>query len=283
MTRLLLKGGALVLPFLLIFASLALWGRDLSRFVSRLAAGSDYPEVEHGAFTVFAKKGSGQHDKAVLALDEFTTGMVSNFGAQLKLERPQRGPSTITLYLLESHTELEKYGLTRLNSDLANNGGFFLSQKLEIALVLTSNDAVNARGLRHELMHALMFLSDRNTTWPSWIAEGMASYFEHSRTINGTWQPGGTAADRPAVREPRKLRELLEASSGAFTGAQNRGYYESSHLLVAFLFERRREPFLRYYDLARKGATTVEAFEGVFGPLDTVQEEWTAWMRDLTK
>lgn len=280
----LFKIGALVVPFVTAYVLLAFFGDDLSRFFARLFAGSDYADERRGPFTIFAKRGSGQHAPAGDVLEEFTTHMVSNFGAPLKLERPQNGTSNLTIYLLQSHAELEKYGLTRLNSDLANNGGFFLSHKLEIALVLTGRPDIDARGLRHEMVHALMFLSDRNASWPSWIAEGMASYFEHSRMILGTWQPGGVPGDRPPTRSPRSIRELLEATSGAFTGEQNRSYYDSSHLLVAFLIERRREQYLQYYDLARKGPPTVEAFEGIFGTkLEAMEEEWRGWMKDLDK
>ncbi|MBI2899416.1 MAG: hypothetical protein HYY17_04480 [Planctomycetes bacterium] len=270
-SRLLVKGGALVAPFLLIFALLALGGAGISRFFARLFAGSGHVDRAYGPYVIFAKKGSGRHDAAARVVQEFVANMVGEYGKRLRIAEPPAKPP-IRIHLLDSHHELEERGLKSLNSDLANNGGFFLPPKLEIALVLTRHDADDERGLRHEMMHALMHLSRPDAPFPTWLSEGMASYFEHSRPVEGKWRAGGTSRDRPQLQNPLPLTQVLGARATDFMGEQNRSFYQSSHLLVAYLVEREPQKFFEFYDAVFRGGDRA-TFEKFFDPQRT-EEGW---------
>ncbi|GEM_PF-5544713 len=278
-SRWVLKAGALAAPFAVLYAVLALFGPSLSQGISRLFSPRGYEVLERGPYVLHARKGSGNHDLAARTLDEFTDPMMSKFGSAFGFHRPERGTSPLTIYLLESREELKKFGLTRFNSDLANNGGYFDWAKLEIAFVLTGRRGDDERVLRHEMTHALMHLSHRDRVWPSWLAEGMASYFEHSRVVEGVWRPGGTPEDRPRNRPSLALARVLSAQDSDFSGAANADFYDSAHLLVAYLLEKESRKFQEYYGAVHQG-TGAGSFERFFD-LAATEAAWHRWVREL--
>ncbi len=274
-SRPLIKGLALAIPFVLILALLALGGPRFSRFFARVFAGPSYEDHLHGPFTIFGKKGSSEHETAAQVLMEFTDKMVEQYGAELRLEKPDAHHTPIAVYLLESQRELADHGFSELSSDLSNNGGYFLASKRKIALVVTHHPAADARGLRHEMMHALLALSRKSEPWPVWLDEGMASYFETRLKPDTPWHGQEAAAARPIAGEPLALADVLHSKSGDFTSEKNRLFYLSSHLLFAYLFERRWEKFVRFF---QSGAGP-DAFTQEFGEPRDVEREWHEYVR----
>lgn len=260
-SRPLLKVGVLLTPLLLLYGGLHLFGRGLTRVTARLFSGSGLEAQSRGSFTVFARKGSGRHDVALRVAEEFTEQMSGILGFQ-------KPPSNVTIYLLDHPDDLERAGLTRVHADLANNGGYVQPPKLVIALLWSPDRAEVERGLRHLLLH----LAARERTWPVWLHEGLASYYENTRAIDGGVRPGAPRAEH-ARRPPLPLRSVVTARASDFSGSQNSAYYDSSHLLVAYLLEK---------DPARlqEAAAGPEAFEQRFD-VEKMEADWLAWIREL--
>ncbi len=258
--------------FLILFFS----GPAVSKFFLGLFSGHEvHPK---GAYTIMVSGESTDPSEVAETLDTFVNQMVGRYGEELHLVKPDPVTSGIKIYILESSDALETFGIQRMNHDLANNGGYFLPAKREIALVVTGNRTIDNRGLRHEMMHALMHLSRAETDWPNWFAEGMASFFEYSTEDADGWHPGGLIENRPRSGKIIPLKDLLGAGGENFTSEDNTLFYRSAQMLIEFLFTRHQEKLFAFYRKMRKGGGK-EAFTDVFGDPILLENAWRAYMK----
>ena len=272
-----IKGVALIAPFSLLLLTMILFGGPASRFFLGIFSG--YEVYKQGPYTILNSEGESSPDWAANTLHQFTTQIVRNFGGQLHIQDPDPNTSGIKIYLLESSDELEKFGLQRMNRDLEHNGGYFLPSKREIALVLTGNREIDQQGLRHEMMHALMYLSRPEVEWPNWFSEGMATFFENSFSDGTDWHPGGLPATSPKKEDPIPLKELLKARGTEFTSEENQRFYQSARLLIEFLFRERRESLFNFYTRIwnEEGDS---AFSKSFGDPSDLETEWRTYLKN---
>ncbi len=272
-----MKGVALVAPFLLLLLTLILFGGSASRFFLGIFSG--YEVYKEGPYTILNNQKGESPDWVANTLDQFTTQLVKHFGGSLRIEDPDPNTSGIKIYLLNSSDELEKFGLQRMNRDLEHNGGYFLPTKREIALVLTGNRKVDQQGLRHEMMHALMYLSRPDVTWPNWFSEGMATFFEASFSDETGWHPGGIPGTSSEREDPLPIKELLDARGKEFTSEENHRFYQSSRMLIEFLFREQREALFDYYNRIwnEEGPS---AFSKSFGDPSALETKWQTYLKN---
>ncbi len=271
------QGVALFSPFLLLLLVMILFGSRASRFIPGLFSGLDVHQ--EGAYTIYFTEGETDPGDAAKTLETFVVHIVGRYGEVLGMERLDPTTSGLKVYLLSSSDALEKFGLQRMNRDLANNGGYFLPAKREIALVLTGNRANDDRGLRHEMMHALMNFSAPEAPWPNWFSEGMASFFEYSSGEGEEWRPGGGPRDRPPAEETLPLKTLLHAGGGDFTSGNNHLFYRSAQMLVEFLFTERRTQLFVFYGRLRDGRGP-DAFAETFGNQADLERAWRVYLEN---
>ena len=124
-----------------------------------------------------------------------------------------------------------------------------------------------------------MHLSNPETTWPNWFAEGMASFFEHSIPDEMGWHPGGIPGKRSRNGAPIPLETLLGAGGRNFTSEDNKLFYHSAQMLVEFLFTLHREKLFEYYNRARNEEGE-EAFSASFGNRGSLEKAWLDYLEN---
>ena len=129
------------------------------------------------------------------------------------------------------------------------------------------------------MLHALMYLSRPETIWPRWFSEGMATFFEASRSDKNGWHPGGQPEERPAAGNTLPIKTILEARGTDFTSEDNRSFYHSARMLTEFLFVKRTNGFFQYYESLRTNEGE-SSFPKIFGDISTLEREWKTYLEN---
>lgn len=244
-----LKLALLAAPLAAGVLSLHAFGEPAGRAARAAVATFGYPEHAHGAYRIRVRRGSDYHAFAARTLDDLALEMARTFGL--------RAPGRVTVLLLDSREDLERFGLDAARLD---QGGLADPATGTLALVgdgRTHDQVGDSRALRRQMTRLLLAPGT-----PPWLAAGMASHFETA---------GMEAADsRSQGDDLLPLPTLLGAPDGEFRGPAGARSLESARLLVAYL--RNRElPELRALLRGEGGS--------LFEDLPTLETRWRLWCR----
>lgn len=148
-------------------------------------------------------------------------------------------------------------------------GGYYLHQALFEPMVVMPAPSFG-RGLMtlaHELTHYISMQSLQNQ--PSWLAEGLAGYYETARyDREGRFVVGGV--DHARLRAVQTIgrmptAELMAPQPGAFGSAR---FYSTAWLLVHLLMSNHAEEFADYQRALGRSVDHARAWEAAFGGLD---------------
>ena len=229
-----------------------------------------------GNFEVFYPEERGDDaDQIVRDGAAFLRAAPSAWGDRLGgLEPP---PGKVRLTLFRDGAELTRFASDTLKEDLSQNGGYFDTATLEIALVLSKRRDDNSLGIHHELAHMLIQRGGGRfgSKMPPWLSEGLAVWME---TANPA-KPDGPAPVSMWVKMvcvatgTPTLNQLTATDSGAFTSSGNEVAYAYSNLLVHFLLEQRASDFWVY---ARRTRSDEPANSDAL--LRGLEDDWQAWV-----
>jgi len=250
--------------------------------------GANYERVEAQGLEVWAPRRSGLAGWLAHWFGAFTRALYRTHGRQLRL-RPVE--DKIVVRVFATQPELVRFARKRMKQDLSHAGGFYDPASWSIALTLLPREKLLPL-LFHEATHLVM---DRSALagppeWSTWLAEGMAVYFEHSSVQAGRLVLGGldrhaamAVAALAASGRHIPLRRLVGQGRERFRGPQAPLAYQEAGLLVAYLMgsPERRGGFLRYYLVEQKpGPVPLGALESCLGvSLDELENEWLAWLK----
>lgn len=159
-----------------------------------------------------------------------------------------------------------------------------------------AGEGLNLRTATHELAHQLAFnsgLQRRDAAYPFWLTEGLATNFEADGQACGLGQVSSRHRGRLAqARAAGRLLPLARFAGMADPPAGDDGAlrdaYAQAWALFAYLLQRRpgalRE-FLRFPASLPGGPADGEflrRFEAAFGPADSVQREYLAYVDTLS-
>lgn len=147
----------------------------------------------------------------------------------------------------------------------ASIGGFFAEALFEPWAVLPGTDLEeHLTALRHELSHYLAYMALQYQ--PAWYSEGIATYFETARFVEGEFLVGGL----PPFRYARLLRGGRISAKRLFNDEPKRdaSFYASAWLLVHYLLSERDGEFVRYQRGLARGQGHAAAWASAFPDLD---------------
>jgi hypothetical protein len=170
----------------------------------------------------------------------------------------------------------KKYSMTHSES------GFYRFELGELALLYQGMD-ITVRTLYHEAFHA--YLQERIIHPPQWLNEGLAEYFEKTRT---DWfskmlvSPAKTdwASILARMNKEDKIPHLRTIIEEDWPDRSNltKEQYALSWSIVHFLKEsggdKRKEEFSQYLELLYKKNNPVKAFYAIWPDVDTLNDEW---------
>lgn len=186
-------------------------------------------------------------------------------------------PGKVRLTLFRDGTELTQFASDTLKEDLSQNGGYFDTATLEIALVLSKRRDDNYLGIHHELAHMLIQRGGGRfgSKMPPWLSEGLAVWMETADPA----KPDGPAPVSMWVQMvcvatgTPSLSRLTATNSGAFTASGNEVAYAYSNLAVHFLLELRAPEF---WATARRTRSDEPGNPDEL--LRGLEDDWQAWV-----
>ncbi len=250
--------------------------------------GANYERVEAERLEVWAPRQSKLAGWLARWFGEFTRALYRTYGRELRLKQVE---DKIVVRVFATQPELVRFARKRMRQDLSHAGGFYDPVSWSIALTLLPRERLLPL-LFHEATHLVM---DRSALagppeWSTWLAEGMAVYFEHSsvrgdRVVLGGLdrRVAGQVVALAASGRHIPLRRLVGEGREVFRGPQAPLAYQEAGLLVAYLMgsPKRRDGFLRYYLAEQKpGPVPLGALESCLEvSLDELEKEWLAWLK----
>jgi len=283
-----LKFACLLVPLAGMVLALHAWGTDLGDAFARSRIRLKYRRIDQGPFSIYARRNSAYGEFASRTLDRFTQAMMRVYGGSLRLRRPEAPGFRVTVYLLESKEHLETFGFGELPPDRKDL--YFSPGGTRFAIIVEDGEKQedrDARALLHGMTHAFLALAGEHASWSPWLAEGMATYFEHSALGESPVRLGGGDPEDIAemqqivgTRDFLPLPELLAARESDLRGKWGRHLTREAHLLTAFLIESHRLEFLEYCQQElQPGPVSPQAFERSLGDPSALESEWIDWIR----
>lgn len=273
-----------------VIATMRLVLPRLARQREQQLLGGNYERVEAEGLEVWAPRQSNLAGWLARSFGAFTEALYRTHGKELAL-RPVEDKIVVRVFATQA--ELVRFARKRMKQNLSHAGGFYDPASWSIALTLLPRGRL-LPVVFHEATHLLM---DRSATagppeWSTWLAEGMAVYFENSTLAGGRLRLGGAnrraAAQVVALAAAGRripLRRLVTGGRALFRGQEAPLAYAEAGLLVAYLFGRRKhhEAFVRYYLLERRpGPAPAGALENCLGgSLEGLERGWLTWLRGV--
>lgn len=284
------KVAVLLIPFLIGFIFLRVFGENIYRWRKLSTLGEDSIVETSHYYTIFSHKDPNyEHLKTII--DDFTMAFYKEYRDKFKLKDFSK---RVSIMLLKNDAELQKYAERQLQQDLTFNDGYYNPIKAEIAIVMRDNMVVNLKGLFHEITHAIFDQSAELPEWSYWLSEGLATYFAESRIENSTIELGRLNEEyhkvvKNLIKNPEyfiPLGKLLEANPAKFTSEENTYYYAESHTLIYFLYEwndgKYRDKLYQYILEEKKpGVSSPFKFEAIIGNINEIEKEWIKFIEDL--
>jgi hypothetical protein len=240
----------------------------------RLFTGGDFLCVRRGDYLVAGDLGPGEYEYLVDGvLDYCSDAMRRVFFDRV------RGGRTVNIFVFRDYSSYEK-GLRRLlgMDPISPYGHYGHSQKY-----IVINYETGPGTLVHELAHALM--SEDFPEAPIWLAEGLASLYEHCRAEDGAlkgddnWRLPELQA---ALRENRTLplERLFSLSPAEFRSGRESLHYAEARYFCKYLEEmgllsRVYKSFRHQPTLDPGGTKFVIAAFGQ--PLPEIEAAWRLW------
>jgi hypothetical protein len=174
-----------------------------------------------------------------------------------------------------------KYSMTHSES------GFYRFELGELALLYQGMD-ITVRTLYHEAFHA--YLQERIIHPPQWLNEGLAEYFEKTRT---DWfskllvSPAQTDWAGTLTRMNNKgriphLRTIVEEDwpdRHNLTQEQYALSWSIVHFFKDSAGNKRKEEFAQYLELLYQKNNPVKAFYAIWPDVDTLNDEWQSTIK----
>jgi len=257
----------LAVPFLaivLLAHFLAPRVRDWKLRSDLAALGDSFSRIDVGDVQVYHDAGVPVEVARALGetLASFSRRLVGEYGEPFLL-RPV--PAPMVLELFASNRQLAQFHQRRFGEEFHNLGGFYEPRSRVVALPVEKLESA-LRTTLHEGTHLVFDLASSGGlgSYPIWLNEGIATFFEASRVDpSGEVRLGGrdpVAFARVAAAIDRgeiSLDRLLASGPAEFRGPQNGLLYAAAHTFVAFLLlgeEGRYAPrFARYFRELRGG------------------------------
>lgn len=241
----------------------------------RSLAGADYLCIQRGEFLVASNLGPGEYEYLVDGVLEYCrTALNKTFfdrGAQKKM---------INIFIFRDYASYEE-GLRRFlgMNPISPYGHYGHSQKYIVV-----NYETGPGTMVHELTHALM--SEDFPEAPIWLAEGMASLYEHCRA-EGEQLRGDDNWRLPELKDALArgrmipLATLLSMNPQTFRTVQESLNYAESRYFCKYLEEMGLLSVV-YKDFRANHAadpTGARCVARAFGqPLDSVEASWHNWI-----
>jgi hypothetical protein len=241
----------------------------------------DHPhKIANEQFTVYMEADDPAASTVEQLLRTFLDHLYDQWGGpeQLDLLSFRELEHPVVVLLFRDHDRLQAYhGPRYRNQSIEFNAGMYEPIAGTIALISgrLAGPLELRRGLYHEATHMTLdrLVRGRDHAWSLWLNEGLATYLEASRPVEGLgFQLGNlTPKHLYTVNElrPVSVREVLALTPSDFTGTDNSRAYALCSVFVAFLLEgdggRYRRTFWRYVAAERApGPVAPGTFEGVF-------------------
>ena len=288
-----------LLPRLVVFGAvtitlvLALIGMRRFSQNARVSAGlaelgAEFDTFDSPPFVVYTSVSAGVSKSIADDLGRFINAFLAGPGVEFGL-RPFE--SELQLILFPDVTKLQAYFRRTRHDDVFNLGGFY--DALNRVIVLPADgDRSSRENAYHEAVHLCLDAAS-GTTQPhhsSWVEEGAATYFARSTLRGSNWQFGGVDfAHRDTLRQARsagtapRMRDVLDAGAVEFSGKQNRLYYASAHLIVAWLYADGDERRRGFADLVKQERLTGPGgADGLAArlrmPIDQIERDIESWI-----
>ena len=241
----------------------------------RLLAGEDFLCVRRGDYLVASDLGPGEYEYLVDGVLDYCSAAMR----RIYFDRVRDG-RTVNIFVFRDYFSYES-GLRRfLGMDpISPYGHYGHSQKY-----IVINYETGAGTLVHELTHALM--SEDFPEAPIWLAEGMASLYEHCRAEGGAlkgddnWRLPELQASLRADRAI-SLDRLLSLSPTEFRAGRESLHYAAARYFCKYLEEmgllsRIYKSFRQRPELDPSGSGFVVSAFGQ--PLAEIETAWRRWI-----
>ncbi len=258
---------------------------SLLLFVS--TANAEWLEASSDHFVIYSDQSEKSLRPFAERLELFHAVMAQVFQKQLTKPSPS---NRVTIYVVSNAAEVRE--LARANNQYLA-GVYFPRAGSTIALIPQLKGATSKLQLSPETIlyheYAHHFMAGMTVrAYPRWFVEGFAELFSGVRFRSGNIGLGMPANHRAlelvnARRVP--IRQLLtfDGSAGDSKSGYDAFYGESWALFHCLWFAPERAGQLKkYQDLLAQGDSALEAAEGAFGDLDTLENDVRAyWKRRL--
>jgi hypothetical protein len=209
-------------------------------------------------------------------------------------------PAPLEWKWFRTRTDFDRYTMEEDAAHLPHLAEYYSSRTNRVALYWPRESEISRdsrRRMAHEAAHQLAFnlgLHKRGTIVPLWLAEGLAMHCEtmlHDDDEAATPEAIPVNAMRArmleqavASEELLPLKEMIELTDwNGLERVSREAFYAQSWSLFEYLWSERPDAMQRFINDhaaldwgSRSPATLMRHFAEVFGPLETVEAQWSA-------
>ena len=217
-------------------------------------------------------------------MDRIANGTVLGVSAALFRDFFDKKPTNITtVYLFKDDATYRSYAQKLFGEKAVSKYGYYMQADDRMMMNISTGTGT----LAHEMFHALVAADFPEI--PTWLNEGMASLCEQSRIVGGSIY-GMINWRYPVLMKALKagtalrLKDLVATSDAEFRGENMDANYAVARYFCMYLQEKKllRKFYKKFRDHAKEDPTGTKFLVEVLGKdLDTVQDEWHAWVRAL--
>jgi hypothetical protein len=227
-------------------------------------------------------------------------------GAKLLFNRPDVKKQHVVI-LFPTRAEYLIHVKQEMGNDplLRDSGGFYSPSIRKSRFYWNDNVEETYRTLHHEVAHQLFAETKKTSRGGSqgnnWVVEGIASYIETWKVIDGRWLPGYEIENRRLQHTKSFLDDNDDWTLGDFAKIGNKQFHKENrglnyaisgslcHFFMHYDDERYKEDFVRFLSAYYEGKVSesslvsyikVEGDGGVFATLD---KQFRAYMSDLKR
>jgi len=228
----------------------------------------NHKKIQNDRFSVYLEEGDPAGEAVEAILEKFLIHLEDQWGGEdrMDLRSPRDLDFPVVVLLLKNEKRLRDYHGNRYREEFKNNAGMY--ERIAGTISLISNRLGGfrelRRGLYHESTHMVLdrLVKGRDQDWSLWLNEGLATYLEASREVEGVgFVLGDTSLNYlenlefAIASKSMSLRDVLSLTHEDFIKTGNTRAYALSSLLVAFLLkgesQKYQESFWAYFDRER--------------------------------
>jgi tetratricopeptide (TPR) repeat protein len=201
---------------------------------------------------------------------------------------PKKEKHIFRVYLFSGRAGYEAYTKALNGAEIKNTAGMYSPVVKQLLIWNLPNSESILETIRHEGFH--QYLDDLTDDPPRWLNEGLATYYEGSKLVKGSWSDGDIRAEQVAVLAKKPLVPLgrfLRIPDADFLDPKAVDLsYAESWAFVHFLLSNgpeNRKLFDRMLDALIGGARGSAAVDQVFPDAVTarLEPEFAAYVRGL--